>query len=117
MRYIFIVRIMSAKITYCTNLAQKRDKKISEKCGFTKSHIWTTHVQTLMPGDARRCYNFCNVIMNCSEIQLMFFADIIWAQETQFLRNTMYNKQCIYFWSLIIVDVLSKVQHQIRLIE
>ena len=37
-------------------------------------------MQALMQGDAQRCYDFCNFIMNRLQIQTLFLADIIWTR-------------------------------------
>ena len=59
-----------------------------------------------MAGDAQKCYDWCNFIMNNFEVQSKFIAKIIWADEECFSRNTKHNKQNLHFWLWIILDIL-----------
>ena len=104
---------------------QSSTREISEHCGLTKSRICSilnevgahayrpTPVQTQMPGDAQRHYDFCNFIMNRLQMQPTFLADIIWTDEASFSRNTMYNKQGIHSWALENPRCAVKVRHQV----
>lgn len=82
--------------------------EISEKCGYTRHHVWyllhvhgahpydRTLVQAFMLIELPRRFHYCNFTLNTLEIKPSFLCDILWAYESTFIGSGIVKMQmCI----------------------
>lgn len=113
-------------VAYVLDNPRCSTRGVSSACGLSSSRVCdilhqagahpyhAIPMQTLLPGDAARRFDWCNFVMNTLHIQPNFLSNILWTDESKFTRCGMFNRHNDHYWGIQNPSWGPAVRHQKR---